>query len=220
MPCCSCKGLAYTQYMAVPRSHLTINVLCLYWHNRWFHSPQVFRFTVQVFPYGDQRDALALLYAVSCWAAAWWCDTGILLGPYPSQLLFGRGRTLCFVPFSCFVFFFFLFFWVSQLVIFFLHCVTLTWQISQLFIVSMDMCWCCFSQEVMSPWTLPPTLPSTLPRARCMATIKCHCQEDLWNKISFRGGRIHSDITIDACCGSWNVFYKDSHLSHCSVIPN
>lgn len=78
---------------------------------------------------------------------------------------------------------------VAQLVIFFSPlCHILTWHIPQPFIVLVDMYWCCFSQEVMSPWTLPPTLPNTLSRAHCLATIKCHCQEDLWNVISPKEG--------------------------------
>lgn len=104
--------------MAVSGSDLTIKILSLCWLSWWFHSPQVSRFTVQVLPYGDHRDALALLLAVGCWAAAWWCDTVVQQGPYPSQLLFGWGRTLFSVPFGCFIIF--LFFWVSQLVNIFL----------------------------------------------------------------------------------------------------
>lgn len=42
-----------------------------------------------------------------------------------------------------------------------------------------------FLQEVMSQLPFPPTLSNAFHMAGCMATIKCHCQKDLWNLISW-----------------------------------
>lgn len=70
--------LVLTYHVALVNTMLTVHTVygstkapphhrsSLYWLNQCFHSPRVSCFTDQVFPYGDQRDALALLYAVSC----------------------------------------------------------------------------------------------------------------------------------------------------------